>query len=86
MRRLADLWPATAGLNVHRHHRAHADELAIACVDPVGVERFCAVVEPSENFHRVVVRKFDPVRVAVDEFDSDCEGHASEASRTPLRL
>ena len=76
MTRLADLRSAAGGLDVHRHDRAHADQLTIARIDPFGVERFCAVVEPAENFRRVVVREFDPVRVAVDERDSDCEGHA----------
>ena len=83
MTRLADLRSAAAGLDVHRHDRAHADQLTIARLDPIGVERFCAVPEPSENFRWVIVREFDPVRVAVDELGSDCEGHASEASRTP---
>lgn len=82
MTRLADLRSAAGGLDVHRHDRAHADELAIARVNPFRVERFCAVAEPSEDLRRVFVREFDPVRVAVDELGSDCEGHASEASRT----
>jgi excisionase family DNA binding protein len=86
MARLADLRSAAGGLDVHRHDRAHADQLALARVDPFGVERFCAVAEASENFRWVVVREFDPVRVAVDELDSDREGHASEASRRPQRL
>src|SRR5829696_4035092 len=86
MTRLPDLRSAAGGLDVHRHDRAHAHHLAIGRIDPFGVEGFCAVVEPSENFSWVVVRKFNPVRVAVDELDSDCEGHAPEASRTPRRL
>jgi excisionase family DNA binding protein len=86
MARLADLRSAAGGLDVHRHDRAHADQLALARVDPFGVERFCAVAEASENFRWVVVREFDPVRVAVDELDSDREGHAPEANRSARRL
>ena len=77
MTRLADQRPATGRLDVHRHDRTHADEFAVARVDPIGVKRLCAITEPFEHFRRVVVREFDPVRVAVDELDSDSEGHAS---------
>ena len=86
MTRLGNQRSTAGGLDVHRHDRTHADQFAVARVDPIGVERFCTIAKPPEHFRRVVVREFDPVRVAVDELDSDCERHASEASRTPRRL
>lgn len=70
---LADLRSPAGRLDVHRHDGTHADELATPRFDPIGVERFCAFVEPAEDFRRVVVRKLDPMRVPVDELDSDCE-------------
>ena len=83
---LTDLRPAASGFDVQRNDRAHAYQLTVRGVDPLGVERFCAIVQPSENFHRVVVRDFDPVRVAVDELDPDREGHAREGNRSARRL
>jgi hypothetical protein len=84
--RLTDLRPAAGGLDVQRNDRAHAYQLTIGRVDPFGVERFCALVEPSDNFRGIVVRNFNAVRVAVDELDSDREGHAPEANRSARRL
>src|SRR5687767_7590240 len=79
MTRLAQR-PAASRLHVHRHDRTEADEFAVARIDPIGVERLCALVEPSEHFRRVVVRELDSMRVAIDKLESGGEGHAQHAN------